>query len=121
MKITRHSLLLTLLSITSTYAQLWIDAESGLILGTPYNKISISNTGGTRFDLGKEFKIQPIAFYRLRLGYTFNYRHTITALYAPLTANYEGAFDRTVTFNQQNFAPNQPITAKYQFNSYRLT
>lgn len=121
MKIARYFLLFALLSITSAYAQLWIDAEAGAVLGTPYNKISIPNDGGTRFDLGKEFKITPIAFYRLRLGYTFNDRHTITALYAPLTATYEGEFDRTVTFNQQDFAAGQPITAKYQFNSYRLT
>lgn len=121
MKIIYYFQLLILLSGTSTYAQLWVDAESGAVLGTPYNKISIPNDGGTRFDLGKEFKITPIAFYRLRLGYTINDRHTITALYAPLTATYEGEFDRTITFNQQNFAPKQPITAKYQFNSYRLT
>lgn len=121
MKAICYPLLFTLLSTTSLYAQLWVDAESGLVLGTPYNKISIPNEEGTRFDLGKEFKITPIAFYRLRVGYTFNDRHTITALYAPLTATYEGEFDRTVTFNQQNFAAGQPITAKYQFNSYRLT
>ena len=107
--------------MTSTYAQLWVDAESGLVLGTPYNKISIPNAAGTRFDLGKEFTIKPIALYRLRVGYTIHDRHTITALYAPLTATYEGNFDRTVTFNQQDFAANQPITAKYKFNSYRLT
>lgn len=121
MKTSYYSLLFSLLSITSTYAQLWVDAESGAVLGTPYNKISIPNASGTRFDLGKEFAIKPIAYYRLRLGYTFNDRHTITALYAPLTATYDGQFDRTVTFNQQDFAANQPITAKYQFNSYRLT
>ena len=121
MKTISYFLLFSLLSITSTYAQLWVDAESGAVLGTPYNKISIPNTSGTRFDLGKEFAIKPIAYYRLRLGYTFNDRHTITALYAPLTATYDGQFDRTVTFNQQDFTANQPITAKYQFNSYRLT
>lgn len=121
MKIFLYTLLFALVSITTTHAQLWIDAEAGLVLGTPYNKISIPNESGTRFDLGKEFKIQPIANYRLRLGYTFNDRHTITALYAPLTATYEGEFDRQVRFNQQSFSPNQPVTANYQFNSYRLT
>jgi hypothetical protein len=62
MKIVRYSLLFTSLPINSTYAQLWIDAETGVVLGTPYNKISIPNTNGTRFDLGKEFAITPIAY-----------------------------------------------------------
>ncbi|MPR36308.1 hypothetical protein [Salmonirosea aquatica] len=121
MKIIRYALLFALLPITSTYAQFWIDAEAGIVFGTPYNKISIPNTSGTRFDLGKEFDITPLAYYRLRLGYTFNDRHTITALYAPLTATYEGTFDRVVNFNGQAFAAGQPVTALYQFNSYRLT
>ncbi len=115
-------LLICSLSHYSVNAQLWVDAESGLVLGTPYNKISIPNGAGTEFDLGQDnFEIQPIAFFRGRIGYTWNDRHTITALYAPLTATYKGQFNEGVTFNGQNFSPEQPITAKYQFNSYRLT
>ena len=121
MKAFFFTLLLSSLSISYTFAQVWIDAEAGAVLGTPYNKISIPNTSGTRFDLGKELDITPIAYYRLRLGYTFNGRHTLTALYAPLTATYDGQFDRDVRFNNQVYAANQPVTAKYQFNSYRLT
>lgn len=121
-KKTASFLLILLISYSAANAQFWVDTESGLVLGTPYNRISIPNTGGTRFDLGKEnFEIQPIAFFRGRIGYTFNDRHTVTALYAPLTATYKGQFDQAVTFNGLNFSSEQPIMAKYQFNSYRLT
>lgn len=117
------TLLLCIVFATSAaHAQFWVDLESGLVLGTPYNKISIPNAGGTEFDLGNtNFQIQPIAFARARIGVTFNDRHTITALYAPLTATYEGQFGQTVNFNGLAYAPNEAITAKYQFNSYRLT
>ena len=109
-------------AISSAHAQFWVDFESGLVLGTPYNKISIPNAGGTPFDLGSNnFKIQPIGYARARIGVTFNDRHTITALYAPLTATYKGQFDQVVNFNGLAFAPNEAITAMYQFNSYRLT
>jgi hypothetical protein len=121
MKIIFSFLFFSLLLIAPIRAQFWVDVESGLVLGTPYNKISIPNSAGSRFDLGKDFKIQPIAFLRARIGYTFNDRHTITALYAPLTATYDGQFDQVVNFNSIAFAPNQPITATYRFNSYRLT
>ncbi len=121
MKSALYIFILSFLSITYTHAQLWADVETGAVLGTPYNKISIPNARGTRFDLGKEFAIKPIAYYRLRLGYTFKDRHTITALYAPLTATYDGQFDRNVRFNDVLFGANQPTKAEYQFNSYRLT
>ncbi|MBU1821446.1 MAG: hypothetical protein KKG00_08040 [Bacteroidetes bacterium] len=113
--------LFTACLVSGAHAQFWVDVESGLVLGTPYNKISIPNQTGTRFDLGQGFEIQPIPFFRGRIGYTFNDRHTLTALYAPLTATYEGEFDRVVNYNGLAFAPEQPITAKYRFNSYRLT
>ena len=106
----------------NAHAQFWMDFESGLVLGTPYNKISIPNAGGTQFDLGgSNFEVQPLAFARARIGVTYNDRHTFTALYAPLTATYKGQFDQVVNFNGLAFAPNEAITANYQFNSYRLT
>jgi hypothetical protein len=121
MKTAFSVLLFSLLLSLSARAQFWVDLESGLVLGTPYNEVRIPNAGGTTFDLGKEFTIQPIAFFRGRVGVTFRDRHTITALYAPLTATYTGQFDRVVNYNNVAFAPEQPLTAKYQFNSYRLT
>lgn len=122
MKTAFKLLLCIIFATSSAHAQFWIDVESGLVLGTPYNKISIPNAGGTEFDLGQQnFEIQPISFLRARIGVTWNDRHTITALYAPLTATYKGQFNEVVNFNGLAYTPNEAITAKYQFNSYRLT
>jgi hypothetical protein len=115
-------LLLTLLSAGPlAQAQVWADVESGLVFGTPYNRIQIPNGQGTRFDLGRELTVQPLAYFRGRLGVTFRDRHTFTALYAPLTATYTGQFAREVLYNNVRFAPDQDVTARYRFNSYRLT
>jgi hypothetical protein len=110
-----------LLSGPVVHAQLRLDLESGLVLGTPYNEVRIPNTGGTLVDLSTELSAKPTAFYRIRLGYTINNRHTISALYAPLTVRYDGAFDRDVNYNSLIFPAGQATRVNYTFNSYRLT
>lgn len=116
-------LLILLLCATAlpTHAQLRIDLESGAVLGTNYNVIRIPNSGGTRFNLARDLKAKPKIFLRARLGYTFANRHTISVLYAPLTVRYEGIFGQNVNYNSVVFPAGQPLTAYYQFNSYRLT
>jgi len=109
-----------------TQAQLRFDLESGLVLGTSYNEVRIPAVGGTRFDLGEDLKADPQVYYRLRVGYTFNERHTVSALYAPLTVTYTGQLARDVNFNGVVFGPRgvgnpESIRARYRFNSYRLT
>ncbi len=42
-----YLLICSLLPLSAAQAQFWMDFESGLVLGTPYNKISIPNAGGT--------------------------------------------------------------------------
>ncbi len=105
----------------SLRAQWRLDLESGLVLGTNYNEVRIPNQGGTLVDLADELSIKPKVFYRARLGYTIANRHTISALYAPLTVRYEGAFAQPVNYNNQLFDASRPVTVHYQFNSYRLT
>lgn len=107
--------------VLSTYAQLRLDLESGAVLGTTYNEVRIPNTGGTLFDLSDELTAKPTVFYRIRAGYAFGNRHTVSALYAPLTVRYTGQFSRDVNYNNVLFPAAQPLTAFYQFNSYRLT
>ncbi|KAB7728110.1 hypothetical protein F5984_20385 [Rudanella paleaurantiibacter] len=105
----------------NSHAQAFLDIEGGLVTGTRYNKVRILNQGGTLFNLAEDLRVQPQLFYRLRAGITLGGRHTITALYAPLTVRYEGAFPRDVNYNNVIFPSGQPITADYTFNSYRLT
>jgi hypothetical protein len=103
------------------YAQLNIDAEGGLVFGTPYNKTRIPNNGGTTVDLARELTIDPKIFYRIRVGYLLGKRHNLSILYAPLTVKYHGSFDQGVNFNGLNFTARQPVNVFYKFNSYRLT
>ncbi len=105
----------------SAQAQLRLDLESGLVLGTPYNEIRIPNQGGTYVNLPDNLTAKPTAFYRARLSYTIANRHTISLLYAPLTVRYQGELRQDVNFNNQLFAANRPTNVDYTFNSYRLT
>lgn len=69
-------------------AQLRLDLESGLVLGTSYNEVRIPNQGGTLVNLPDNLSVNPTVFYRARLGYTIADRHTVSLLYAPLTVRY---------------------------------
>lgn len=110
-----------LIGPSQAQAQVWLDLESGLVLGTPYNNVRIPNQGGTKFNLAEDLSVKPKVFYRIRLGYTIADRHTISALYAPLTVRYEGAFPQAVNYNNVVFPADRATTAYYTFNSYRLT
>lgn len=103
------------------YAQLWLDLEGGLVLGTSYNKVRILNNSGTLVNLPEDLQINPKAFYRIRAGYTFSKRHNVSVLYAPLTVKYDGSFSKNVNFNKLDFPAGQPLDVFYKFNSYRLT
>ncbi|WP_420150200.1 hypothetical protein [Spirosoma sp.] len=102
-------------------AQWRLDLESGLVVGTNYNRVRIPNQGGTLVNLTDNLTVNPTVFYRARLNYTFANRHTLSVLYAPLTVQYKGAFDQPVNYNNQIFEANRPLTVDYKFNSYRLT
>lgn len=108
----------------SVSAQFMADAEFN-ILKTGYNKIQVSGTEGTRFNIVEEgngnFDNDASFAYRLRLGYRFNNRHNVFGLFAPLQVSYNGSFDRTTRFYKENFLPLVDTKVNYQFNSYRLT
>ncbi|MCE6993092.1 hypothetical protein [Dyadobacter sp. CY323] len=118
-----NAITLILLSILSTplHAQLKLDLEGGVVFGTNYNKVRIPNAGGTTVNLAHELAINPKAFYRIRAAYVLGERHTISALFAPLTVKYNGSLGRDVNFNDQLFPAQQPLDVFYKFNSYRLT
>ena len=108
----------------SVSAQFMADAEFN-ILKTGYNRIQVSGTEGTRFNVVDEgngnFDNQASFAYRLRLGYRFKNRHNIFGLFAPLQISYNGDFDKPTRFFEENFLPLTDTEVNYQFNSYRLT
>lgn len=113
-------ILLLMLGWNLAYAQLQLDVETGAAL-SGYNKVRIPGDGGTFIDFSESLVSTPTAFYRLRLSYTINDKHTISALFAPLTIRYNGEFGEELQFLGTTFAATQPLDVRYQFNSYRLT
>lgn len=101
-------------------AQVRLGVETGAAF-TGYNDARIPGEGGDLFSLNKELKGNPFFFYRLNASYTFNKKHSLTLLYAPLQTSYTGRIDRPIYFVNSTFAANTDIEAKYKFNSYRIT
>lgn len=107
--------------IFHVHAQVSIDVESGLAF-PGYNNVRIPNQTGTTFNFTRDFEAQgPVVPFRLRVGYTFNERNHIFALYAPLNISYEGAAPYDISFQNSTFGKGVPIDGFYKFNSYRLT
>jgi hypothetical protein len=113
-------LLLSTISV-SLQAQLALDLEGGYIFSIPYNKVRIPAAGGTQFDLAKDLTTQNTFTFRVRLNYTINERHIISALYAPLTIKSSGQIDEAINYSEEIFPANAQLNAEYKFNSYRLT
>lgn len=105
---------------SKTQAQAFVDVESGLVL-SGYNDVQVPGDAGTPFSLKTDLEPEPSAFFRARVGYTINEKHTLSALYAPLSLKGEGAPNFPIAFEGQTFAANSPIEANYTFNSYRIT
>lgn len=110
-----------LLSYTNAQAQPAFDIEGNYVFAVPYNTVRIPAEGGTEIDINNDLNRKETFTYRVRVNYTFNDRHVISALYAPLTIKSSGTFGRDVVYDDAVFTAGQPLTARYKFNSYRLT
>lgn len=113
-------MLLPFLGGPTTKAQALIDLETGLI-STGYNDVRIPGNNGTLFSLKDDLKSETEFFYRIRLGYTLNSRHTLSLLYAPLETQSMGSASKDILFEDVVFPADTEITGTYKFNSYRLT
>ncbi|HEX2922263.1 MAG TPA: hypothetical protein VHO50_13960 [Bacteroidales bacterium] len=100
--------------------QVFLDVETGFA-ATGYNDVRVPGTSGTIFSLKDDLDARTDLFYRIRTGYIFNDRHTLSLLFAPLTIESKGinAFD--IYFQDQTFNSGEDITGTYKFNSYRFT
>jgi hypothetical protein len=113
-------MVLLFFGVSTTKAQGLIDFETGFVF-TGYNDVRIPGNNGTLLSLKKDLKPKTELFYRIRLNYTINARHTISLLYAPLETKSMGSVSNDVIFEGVVFPANTEITADYKFNSYRLT
>lgn len=101
--------------------QVTIDAEAGLAF-PGYNDVRIPNATGTLFSFKDDFEAEgPVIPFRVRLGYTFNEKNHIFALYAPLGINYNGTATKDINFQSSVFTQGEVLDGYYKFNSYRLT
>lgn len=101
-------------------AQTFVDVEGGAAF-TGYNDLAIPADDGTRVSLKDDIASDPAMAMRVRLGYTFAGRHTVSALIAPLTVYGTGTLDRDVTYQGTTFSKGTRVSSTYRFDSYRLT
>lgn len=110
-----------LLNNSSTLrAQTVLNVETGIV-GTGYNDIRIPGDKGTRFSLNDDLSAKSTAFIRVRGSHSFNARHTVSILYAPLVVDSDGRIAKKIDFAGATFPSDIDVNAIYQFNSYRLT
>lgn len=102
------------------YSQFGIDIEAGMIK-SGYNDARIPGDNGTLFSFSEELDSDDEFFYRLRLNYKLGERNNFSILYAPLTINAEGQFEKDVKFQDLTFSANSDVKGTYIFNSYRVT
>ncbi|MFP4503736.1 MAG: hypothetical protein ACLFOZ_03415 [Cyclobacteriaceae bacterium] len=102
------------------YAQFEADIEGGAAF-TGYNDIQIPADEGTFINLKDRFMVDPSYFFRLRASYTFDDKHTLSLLYAPLSFRAVRLEGRPIAFAGETFSGQLPLDLYWQFNSYRLT
>lgn len=112
--------LIMFIGAAPSFGQWFVDFENGLAV-SGYNDVRIPGNTGTLFSLSEELTTDPGYYFRVRLGYRWKSRHTISVFAAPLTLHAAGSVDREILFNGDTFAPSVPLTGRYMFNSYRLT
>ena len=116
----KYVIIISITIFSFTYCQKYVDLETGLTF-SGYNDVRIPRSTGTRISLSEQLQTDPAIFYRLRLTYIINNKHTISVLVAPLRLHCEGKINQQVLFNDSVFPANVPLKATYRFDSYRLT
>lgn len=112
--------LLFLLLPHAGYSQWFADVETGWV-SSGYNDVKIPRETGTEFSLTDDLKTESAFFYRLRLGYRFGSKHTLTVLAAPLRLKASGSVNKLIHFSGEDFSAGSSLQAHYRFDSYRMT
>jgi hypothetical protein len=113
-------LFLLLFFPVSAWCDWFFDAEGGYVWPS-YIDVRIPNETGTLFSLTDDLPAESRLVYRLRLGYQFHPKHSLSVLFAPLSLDAQGSVDKDISFNGDFFPANTDLEAFYMFNSYRLT
>jgi len=112
--------LVLLSGLSALHAQAFVDIEGGAAF-TGYNDVSIPAESGSRISLKDDTASDPALALRVRAGFTFAGRHTVTALAAPLNVRGSAVIDRDLSYQGVTFAAGTRVDSLYRFDSYRLT
>ena len=86
------------------------------------NDVQVPNdASGTRIALDDLTGDGPFPAFRLYAEYRPGRRHGLRLLAAPLSLEGTGVLSEPANFNGESFAAGTPLTARYRFDSYRLT
>ena len=98
-----------------------LDLESGVVWASR-NDVQVPGSSGTRFSVarGGDFQTDTAPFVRVRAGVSMG-RHTLFATFAPLRLSGEGRSGGTILFRGLTFTAGGETTARYRFDTYRLT
>jgi hypothetical protein len=118
-------ILATLIATTPAPAQdpprFTLELEAGPVWQSKNDVQVPNNETATRFSLVDLAGEGPQFSWRGYLTWHLNARHSLRALYAPLSFTETGTPDGDIRFNGDTFSGGQELAATYKFNSYRLT
>lgn len=97
-----------------------IDVETGRAFAAS-NDVRIPGDDGTDISLTDDLSADATTFLRMRVARTVGERGTLSLLVAPLRVESRGTVDRSVRFDDAEFAAGTRLKALYRFDSYRLT
>jgi hypothetical protein len=98
--------------------------EVELELGSAWqarNKVQIPGATGTRFALDDVVGSGPWFTGRVNFNWNVKGRHGLRLVLAPLGYDETGFLPYPVEFAGQSFSDEQPVEARYRFNSWRAT
>ena len=97
-----------------------LDMETGQV-SAGYNDIKIPGDTGTRFSLTDSFSVDRKMYYRIRVNKELKNHKYLSVLYAPLSLDAHGVTDGVINYNNDVFPANTAVSARYRFDSYRIT
>ena len=98
-----------------------LELEAGPVWQTVNDQQIPNNPAGTRFSLVDLVGRGPQTAYRAYATWRLDARHSLRALWAPLSFTEPGRPAAPIEFNGDSFTADTPVQATYRFNSYRLT
>ncbi len=105
---------------SEAWAGFSIDVEAG-VASSGYNDIRIPGNTGSDISLTDDLKSDESEFWRARLGIGLGQKHRLSLLVAPLRLESSGSVDRAIDYNGVTFEAGEALSARYRFDSYRLT